>query len=534
MVMKRQSLSKKMIRTIIGLSIVLIIGLGTAVGRFYWKETMNTYKKQGLSYAKMASEYIDGDKILSYLETEKKDAYYHQIENFLNVSQKQTDMKYYYVFVPFENDLVYIWDADTVTGACELGEHENYMEGGKETVQKVFVKDPIEEMSVYRDETYGYIGSVFYPIFTSDGEPVALVGVDLSMPDIQKNLIRFQLIVIATIVVIIALFQTFFGIFINKKIIKPVKIINSAAEQMVAHIEHGEDLEINVHTNDELEELGHAFVHMNREVIEYIYKLSEVTAEKERIGAELSVATQIQADMLPRIFPAFANRDEFEVFASMKPAKEVGGDFYDFFWIDQDNMALVIADVSGKGVPAALFMVIAKTLIKTRTQMGGTPAQILADVNNQLCEGNEASLFITVWLAIINVRTGNGVEANAGHEYPAIMRVNGDFELIKRKHSPAIAIMEDMQFVQNEFSLNPGDKIFVYTDGVPESTNSKNEMYGMDKMTEVLNCYKDKSSEEIIRGVEKNIQEFVGEAPQFDDLTMVCFWYKGESTKTDE
>ena len=155
--MKRQSLSKKMIRTIIGLSIVLIIGLGTAVGRFYWKETMNTYKKQGLSYAKMASEYIDGDKILSYLETEKKDAYYHQIENFLNVSQKQTDMKYYYVFVPFENDLVYIWDAnalkpdETEVDACELGYREGYMDGGKDIAFSVFKHNPPEEIDLFND-----------------------------------------------------------------------------------------------------------------------------------------------------------------------------------------------------------------------------------------------------------------------------------------------------------------------------------------------------------------------------------------------
>ncbi|MCR5502820.1 MAG: PP2C family protein-serine/threonine phosphatase [Lachnospiraceae bacterium] len=251
-------------------------------------------------------------------------------------------------------------------------------------------------------------------------------------------------------------------------------------------------------------------------------------AEKERIGADLKVATQIQADMLPSIFPAFPGRPEFDIFATMDPAKEVGGDFYDFFLVDDDHLALVIADVSGKGVPAALFMVIAKTLIKNRLQMGEDPAEALANVNDQLCEGNEAQLFVTVWLAVIDLVTGHALEINAGHEKPAIRRKGGQFELIKTKHSPAVATLEGMHFRQTEFDLYPGDTLYVYTDGVPEATNTADELYTVDRMLEALNADPDVEPKTLLSNVKVAIDAFVGEADQFDDITMLGLKYFGK------
>ena len=249
--------------------------------------------------------------------------------------------------------------------------------------------------------------------------------------------------------------------------------------------------------------------------------------EKERIGAELNVATQIQADMLPRIFPAFPERNEFDLFASMAPAKEVGGDFYDFFLVDDDHIALVMADVSGKGVPAALFMVIAKTLIKNRALLGESPATVLKNVNEQLCEGNEAELFVTVWLAVIEISTGKGMAANAGHEHPVLRRAGGRYELVTYRHSPAVATMEGIRFREHPFELHPGDSLFVYTDGVPEATNSKDELFGNDRMLEALNSEPDAVPEQLLKNVRSGIDTFVGDAPQFDDITMLGFTYMG-------
>ncbi|MCR4646229.1 MAG: SpoIIE family protein phosphatase [Oscillospiraceae bacterium] len=281
-----------------------------------------------------------------------------------------------------------------------------------------------------------------------------------------------------------------------------------------------------VHDNDEIGDLAKDFNSMAASLKQYIADIQKVTAEKERIGAELNVATQIQADMLPRVFP---DRSDFAIYATMDPAKEVGGDFYDFFLIDDDHLALVMADVSGKGVPAALFMVIAKTLIKNHAQLGEySPAKVLIQANDQLCEGNEAQLFVTVWLAIIEISTGKGLAANAGHEHPVLRHADGQFELVKYRHSPAVATMEGMRFREHEFQLLPGDTLFVYTDGVPEATNANDELYGTDRLVDVLNRNDPADLAAMLRAVRSDIDEFVGEAPQFDDITMLGMTYFGK------
>ena len=248
--------------------------------------------------------------------------------------------------------------------------------------------------------------------------------------------------------------------------------------------------------------------------------------EKERIGAELHVATQIQADMLPRIFPAFPERPEFDIYASMTPAREVGGDFYDFFLVDDDHLAIVIADVSGKGVPAALFMVIAKTLLKNAAQTGLSPKTVLERVNDQLCENNEAEMFVTVWLGIYEISTGKLTAANAGHEYPAIRRSNGNFELFRDSHGFVLAGMENVRYREYTLELSAGDTLFVYTDGVTEATDAANTLYGTDRMLEALNRGQDRTPEELLRAVKRDIDLFVGGAAQFDDITMLAIQRK--------
>ena len=288
------------------------------------------------------------------------------------------------------------------------------------------------------------------------------------------------------------------------------------------------DYRAKIYDNDEIGDLAKSFNAMAVSLKDYINNLASITAEKERISTELNVATQIQADMLPRIFPAFPERKEFDIYASMNPAKEVGGDFYDFFFVDDKHLALVMADVSGKGVPAALFMVISKTLIKTRALMGGTPSEILYDVNNQLCEGNDAGLFVTVWLGILDIETGKITAANAGHEYPALKRVdNPSFELLKDKHTPAVATIEEIRFKSYEIELNPGDVLFIYTDGVAEATNSSEELYGTDRMIKDLNKYTDSKIDELLINMKKEVDKFTGDAPQFDDITMLGLRYFG-------
>ena len=249
--------------------------------------------------------------------------------------------------------------------------------------------------------------------------------------------------------------------------------------------------------------------------------------EKERIQAELNTATQIQADMLPRIFPPYPDRKEFDLFASMTPAKEVGGDLYDFFMIDNDHLAMVIGDVSGKGVPAALFMVISKTLIKDHAVMNYSPKELLEKVNNLLLENNSEDMFVTVWFGILEISTGKITATNAGHEYPAICSANGKFELMKDKHGPGLGVLEGIHYTEYNFRLDKGGCLFVYTDGVPEATNSESKPYGTERMLDALNQNPKAEPKVLLSNITADVDRFVGEAPQFDDLTMLALRYLG-------
>ena len=384
---------------------------------------------------------------------------------------------------------------------------------------------------------FGWLCSAYEPILASDGEAVAIMGVDLDMNEVMREryAFLFSMLMFAALLMVISFAVTF--LLMRKMATRPLSMLSKAT---LGFADRGEGftqedvIDLPIRSQDEIGDLYQEIRSMQSRMVEYMQNLTRVTAERERIGAELNIATQIQADMLPRIFPPFPDRREFEIYATMDPAKEVGGDFYDFFLIDEEHLGLVMADVSGKGVPAALFMVIAKTLIKNRAQMGGGPAEILRYVNDQLCEGNDAELFVTVWFAILDLKTGRGVAANAGHEHPVLRRENGKFELVLYRHSPAVATLAGMKFREHEFEMHPGDTLFVYTDGVPEATNAGNELFGTDRMLDALNREADAAPETLLRNVRKDLDDFVGDAPQFDDITMLGLHYRGPEITAPE
>jgi sigma-B regulation protein RsbU (phosphoserine phosphatase) len=231
--------------------------------------------------------------------------------------------------------------------------------------------------------------------------------------------------------------------------------------------------------------------------------------------------------MLPHIFPPFPERKEIDIYALMEPAREVGGDFYDFFMIDDDHLCLVIADVSGKGIPAALFMMISKIVIKSYAMLSKSPSEILRQTNETLCEDNKTEMFVTVWVGILELSTGVLRAANAGHEYPAIKHEGSRFELLKDKHGFVIGGIENLNYTEYEVYMKPGSTLFVYTDGVPEASDSSGNMFGVERMITSLNEAPDSSPEEIIRHVRESIDEFTLDGTQFDDLTMLSIRYNG-------
>ncbi len=284
----------------------------------------------------------------------------------------------------------------------------------------------------------------------------------------------------------------------------------------------------------EISSLTQTCVAMVGEIDTYTENLKDVTAEKERIGAELDVGSKIQRDMLPRIFPPFPERSEVELFADMTPAKEVGGDFYDFYFVDQNHLVLTIADVSGKGVPAALFMVISKTLLKNHAQTGSSPKEILTYVNHQLCQENESLMFCTVWLGVIDLRDGTMTVANAGHEYPALCRSGASYELLQKQHDPPLGVRDGYRFSEETLQLEPGDILFEYTDGVTEASNTDMELFGEERMLQVLNENADAPADEQVGRMYEAIRAFAGAEPQFDDITMLCFKYRGSAERTEK
>ena len=274
-------------------------------------------------------------------------------------------------------------------------------------------------------------------------------------------------------------------------------------------------------TNDEIQVLAEAFDDLSKKTKKYIEDITRITKEKERISTELDLARKIQADMLPYIYPAFPDRPEFDIYATMNPAREVGGDFYDFFLIDKDHLGMVVADVSGKGVPAALFMMMSKILINNFAMLGNSPAQVLEMTNTTICQNNQEEMFVTAWFGILEISTGKVVAANAGHEYPILRKADGNFELFKDKHGFVLGGLEGTKYKEYEFHLDRGGALFLYTDGVPEAANPEFELYGVDRLIEALNQCRTGGPVELLTTVRDSVNRFVGDADQFDDLTML-------------
>lgn len=328
--------------------------------------------------------------------------------------------------------------------------------------------------------------------------------------------------VLLAAVLVISLVAAYFS---TKRMVKPI-------EQMTQSIQSSSvsgrlfEMKDAYRTNDEIELLAEAFSELSKKTKRYIKEITEITAEKERIGTELSLANRIQAAMLPHIFPAFPDRVEFDIYASMDPAKEVGGDFYDYFLVDDDHLCMVMADVSGKGVPAALFMMASKIILQSFAMLGKSPAEILTMTNQAICSNNQEEMFVTVWVGVLELSTGKLTAANAGHEYPVLKQPDGSFQLYKDKHGFVIGGMDGIKYKEYTIQLEPGAKLFLYTDGVPEATDANNVLFGTDRMLEALNTSQDKTPEEILKTVRSAVDGFVQDAEQFDDLTMLCLEYR--------
>ncbi len=388
-----------------------------------------------------------------------------------------------------------------------------------------------------RTAKYGWLCTAGIPLEQEGGNgPYAFLLVDVSVDIILARARSFILQITVALLVLTSLIARIMTMRIRKTLIQPINSITEAALKYAADKKAGVKetnhfSSLQIRTGDELENLSLVMGDMEKDLAENEENLMRIREEKERISTELNLATRIQLAMLPGVFPPYPDRREFDIYAMMHPAREVGGDFYDFFLIDDDHLCLIMADVSGKGIPAALFMMISMTILKSCAMLGRSAGEILSKANEAICTNNPEGMFFTAWIGILEISTGRLTTANAGHEYPAFRMPDGRFELIKKKHGCVIGGFEDEIYEEFEFTLEPGSAVFVYTDGVPEAMREDRSMYGMDRMLEALNEDPGADPAKLLKNVERSVGAFVCGAERSDDITMLSIRYFGPEGK---
>ena len=501
--------------------------------REFKKELEVIYGTVTEQFAQTAATYVNGDKLEYWIENGPDQEWDETNQRLIDITEA-SELVYVYVttIAPDYKSRTYVFDTvnslEKNSTIIELGYKQSLEKKTPDYIEKL--QGVIEYGENYSMFSYkkggGHVTSAV-PLIGSNGKPCAIVSVVKPMHEIKEYKRRFLQSIILWALILTALFVSLYALFLYFGIIRPILFVTQETSHFAEH--HGELTGIlkKVHGHNEISTLAKSVEKMSQDMHRYIKDLTHATAEKERLGAELNVAKKIQAEMLPRVFPPYENHKEVELFASMEPAKEVGGDFYDFYMLDDDHFAVVVGDVSGKGVPAALFMVITKTLLKDTAAHEFDPAKIFEHVNTILCEGNESGLFVTCWLGILTLSSGELKFANAGHNAPIILQ-NGEIKYLTTKPNLMLAGMDGIPYETHSTVLAKGDRLFIYTDGVTEATNASNELYGENRLLTVMKYAINKSSREVLDIVRTDIDEFVDDAPQFDDITMLEMTYQGK------
>ena len=528
-------LSSYMITSIVLLLIIFSIVVETTGYRLFTKYYSNEYSDSAYKVGLTAKALINTNRVNDYLSENGESEDYKLSSKRLQILVNNMDVSVIYVIIPDDDYKHYtnIFNIVSDTSgydAWKIGTRKETSNKLYEKYYKQIMQGKKNKATIYRTKDLNgakpHLTSLI-PLKDDEDNITSILCVQRFMGDLKdaraKYIFSISIFTILSIVGSIIVARRFIG----NQVVAPVIAINNETKRFAnEEIKTIGDLK-KISVISEIESLSISINKIEKDMIKYIENLTDATKEKERISTELKLANLIQNNSLPSNFPAFPDRDDFDLYALMNPAKEVGGDFYDFFLIDKNHIGLVMADVSGKGVPAALFMMVAKILINEISHSGKSPAEVLTLVNDRICSNNKTNMFITVWLGVLNLKTGDMVASNAGHEDPAIYRKGKDFYIDKQKHGIPVGAMEEYKYKNYNIKLNSGDKLFLYTDGVPEAENNIDEMFGLERMINSLNAIKDNNCEQILKELKRDINKFVNGAIQFDDLTMLCFEYIG-------
>ena len=495
------------------------------------------YTESSVETAVAAAAMIDADKLDDYLISGGVSEEYNELVETVEHLCNTSGSMFIYVIQPDLSDYNHITfiistiNRNSTYSRYNLGYYRETTNDDYRTKYRRLYEGYTDYEIVVRDR--GYIETAphlttMVPLRDANGVTQGILCVQTQMSEITEKRNAYTTNIILDLLIILVLVILGQSRYMRIILLNPIKKITKEASRFASDGKLPEKkLSDVVRSRDEIGSLAESISTMEEDIVRNVDALTHATAEKERISTELNLATRIQADMLPSIFPAFPERSELDIFASMNPAKEVGGDFYDYYFVDDDHICLVMADVSGKGVPAALFMMASMITIANHAKIGKTPSEILHDTNMSLSANNREDMFVTVWIGILELSTGRLVAANAGHEYPVIKNPEGKFELLKDTHGFVLGAFPGTKYKDYDIRLAPGSKLFLYTDGVPEAVNRENTEYGTGRMTDALNSRPDAAPDELISAVRKDLDKFVDGADQFDDITMLCVEYKG-------
>ena len=533
----RQRAAVKSISGIVLLLLVFSVIVSVIGNKGFTEALLNQYSDNAFHTARIAAVVVDGDRIEEYWESGGETEAYKAVWESLSRLCDSSNATFVYVIEPDRTDYAHIrFLFSTINSKSHYSLYEfGYLrettnDEYREKYRALYEGEATQEL-VIRDKGYIETDShitAMIPLKNSGGEVVGILCVQQQLDTLLEARNTYLRRVVIAFILLALLVIVGQSVYLNRALLRPLKQISEEATRFSReNVTAERKLQEKVRSRDEIGQLAVSIDNMEEQIQRYIENITKITAEKERIGTELSLANKIQAAMLPHIFPPFPDRTEFDIFASMDPAKEVGGDFYDFFLVDEDHLGMVMADVSGKGIPAALFMMASKIILQSCAMLGQSPGEILTKTNEAICSNNAENMFITVWVGILELSTGKLRAANAGHEYPALKRADGNFELFKDKHGFVLGGMAGVKYREYELSLEPGDKLFLYTDGVPEATDADNQLFGTERMLAALNTSPDAGPEQVLKAVRLAVDDFVKEAEQFDDLTMLCMEYHG-------
>ncbi len=547
---RREGLNYKAARTIVQVALVLV-GVSLIVSFFVYARTLDNYYKNKVSnIGRIVSHVIDAEAVEQLLEIAQDEKFQklHDeavlTDNEVMISSYLVEEGVYDEYLAISDMLIQMTKDAQVEYIYIISLQGNY---------SIALVDPLEGILYYgsmieseaeflkystneripatvSNGAYGWLCSGYEPILNNDGEKIAMVGVDINMNDIMETRYNYMInlvvwiVILGVLAVAAAIYKT------RKSVTIPLKKLSEATKAFVNSEAYTLDeklINLDIHSNDEIEELYDSIKSMEENILNYLKHILKVSDEKDSIVEELNDAVRIQVKMLPSVAPPLPKVEKLDICAKVYPAVKACGDLYDYFMIDNEHLAVVMIDVSGIGVPATFIMLILKSHIRKRTMEGGTPAEIMRDVNKTFGETNITDMFATVWFGIINVNTGSVTSVNAGFEYPALKRSEGKFELIRSHHYPPVATMNDIEYQDEKFELKVGDILFLYSNGVVGTLNSDNKPFGEDRLISILDGYSEDDASQLIDHVKEATDIYRVYADQTDDIIMAAVKYLG-------